>query len=186
MTTAMEPEHTAKPEQLARMRELVDQIEHHNYSYYTLDEPSISDKDYDLLYDELVQLEQSTGIILPDSATSRVGGDILKGFDPHRHLARLWSLDKAQDHEDLLAWNARVCKTIADYNSKNPEAAQLPDPSYVIELKFDGLTLNLTYDEGRLVQASTRGNGVIGEGILAQVKTIMSIPLTIPFIEWTY
>ena len=64
MTTAMEPEHTAKPEQLARMRELVDQIEHHNYSYYTLDEPSISDKEYDLLYDELIQLEQSTGIIL--------------------------------------------------------------------------------------------------------------------------
>ncbi|MFC5650484.1 NAD-dependent DNA ligase LigA [Paenibacillus solisilvae] len=181
MTTAMEPEFTAKPEQLARMRELVDQIEHHNYSYYTLDKPIISDKEYDLLYDELIQLEQLTGIVLPDSATGRVGGDILKGFDPHRHLARLWSLDKAQDHEDLLAWNARVCKSIADYNAKNPESAQLPDPSYVIELKFDGLTLNLTYDEGRLVQASTRGNGVVGEGILAQVKTIKSIPLTIPF-----
>ncbi|BBH23960.1 DNA ligase 2 [Paenibacillus baekrokdamisoli] len=181
MTTAMEPEHTIQPEQLARMHELVNQLEQHNYSYYTLDQPTISDKQYDVLYDELIQLEQLTGYILPDSITQRVGGDILKGFEPHRHRSRLWSLDKAQDQESVLTWNTRVCKAIADYNSKNPELQPLPAPSYVIELKFDGLTLNLTYDEGRLVQASTRGNGVIGEGILAQVKTIKSIPLTIPF-----
>ncbi|AZN38462.1 NAD-dependent DNA ligase LigA [Paenibacillus albus] len=169
--------------QHARMRELVDLIAEHNYNYYTLDKPTISDKQWDELYDELVQLEQETGLILPDSPTQRVGGDILKGFEPHRHLARLWSLDKAQDNEDLLAWNARVIKAIADYNTKNPDVVPLPEPSYVIELKFDGLTLNLTYDGGNLVQASTRGNGVVGEGILAQVKTIRSIPFTIPFTD---
>ncbi|MFB9329837.1 NAD-dependent DNA ligase LigA [Paenibacillus aurantiacus] len=169
--------------QQARMRELAALIEQYNYHYYTLDAPTVSDKEYDALYDELIGLEKLTGVVLPDSPTLRVGGDILKGFEPHRHRARLWSLDKAQDNEDLLAWNARVRKSIADYNAKNPEATPLPEPTYVVELKFDGLTLNLTYDDGRLVQAATRGNGVVGEGILAQVKTIKSIPLTIPFSE---
>ncbi|WP_420832376.1 NAD-dependent DNA ligase LigA [Paenibacillus humicola] len=163
------------------MRELAEQIEHHNYQYYTLDQPTISDKEYDALYDKLVELERQAGYALEDSPTQRVGGDILKGFEPHRHRARLWSLDKAQDREALLAWNARVLKGINDFNSKNPDAVPLPEPSYVIELKFDGLTLNLTYEGGKLVQAATRGSGVVGEGILAQVKTIKSIPLTIPF-----
>src|SRR4051812_20604869 len=113
MTTAMEPGHRAEPAKLARMRELVDLITLHNHNYYTLDQPSTSDKQYDELYDELVQLEQLTGHALPDSPTQRVGGEILKGFEPHRHRARLWSLDKAQDAEDLLAWNARVTKAIA-------------------------------------------------------------------------
>ncbi|SFJ27521.1 DNA ligase (NAD+) [Paenibacillus sp. UNC496MF] len=181
MTIAMEPGQNADPAKLARMRELVDLLALHNHNYYTLDRPTISDKEYDALYDELVQLEQLTGTVDPDSPTQRVGGEILKGFEPHRHLSRLWSLDKAQDAEDLIAWNARVRKAIADYNAKNPEAEPLPEPSYVVELKFDGLTLNLTYDGGKLVQASTRGNGVVGEGILAQVKTIRSIPLVIPY-----
>ncbi|MFC4812840.1 NAD-dependent DNA ligase LigA [Paenibacillus sp. GCM10023250] len=180
MTIAMEPGNNADPAQLARMRELVDQLALHNHNYYTLDRPTISDKEYDALYDELVRLEQLTGMVDPESPTQRVGGEILKGFEPHRHLSRLWSLDKAQDAEDLIAWNARVRKAIADYNAKNPEADPLPEPGYVVELKFDGLTLNLTYDGGKLVQASTRGNGVVGEGILVQVKTIRSIPLAIP------
>ncbi|TYP75779.1 NAD-dependent DNA ligase LigA [Paenibacillus methanolicus] len=179
----MEQGRGAEPAQLARMRELASLIEEHNYNYYTLDTPTVSDKEYDALYDELTGLETLTGVILPESPTLRVGGDILKGFEPHRHRSRLWSLDKAQDNEDLLAWNARVRKAITDYNAKNPDGVALPDPSYVVELKFDGLTLNLTYDDGRLVQAATRGNGVVGEGILAQVKTIKSIPLTIPFSE---
>lgn len=183
MTTAMEPGSNADSAQQLRMRELIDLLAVHNYNYYSLDRPTISDKQYDELYDELVRLEQQSGQAYPDSPTQRVGGDILKGFEPHRHRARLWSLDKAQDAEDLLAWNARVSKAIADYNAKNPDAVPLPDPSYAIELKFDGLTLNLTYDGGHLVQASTRGNGVVGEGILAQVRTIRSIPLSIPFKE---
>nr|WP_269321460.1 NAD-dependent DNA ligase LigA [Paenibacillus sp. UNC217MF] len=168
-----------------RMEQLVAELHRYNHHYYTLDNPVVSDKEYDKLYDELVALEKETGTVLPDSPTQRVGGDLLKGFEPHRHLSRLWSLDKAQDEEDLFAWNQRVLKLIQDYNTKHPNEEPLPDPSYVVELKFDGLTLNLTYTDGLLVQASTRGNGVIGEGILPQVKTIRSVPLSIPFKEGT-
>jgi len=166
---------------LGRMRELTAEINRHNYNYYTMDSPSISDKEWDALYDELKRLEAATGVVLPGSPTQRVGGDLLKGFEPYRHRSRLWSLDKAQDTEDLLAWNQRVRRGIADWNAKNPGEPPLPEPTYVVEMKFDGLTLNLTYEDGHLVQAATRGNGVVGEGILAQVKTIRSVPLTIPF-----
>jgi DNA ligase (NAD+) len=165
---------------IAAMKALIDEISRHNYNYYTLDKPTISDKEWDVLYDKLVALEKETGVVLPSSPSQRVGGETLKGFVPHRHLSRLWSLDKAQNIESLMTWHARVVKLINDYNSKNPDLP-LPNPSYVVELKFDGLTLNLTYKEGRLVQASTRGNGIVGEGILAQVKTIKSIPLEIPY-----
>ena len=167
-----------------RLEELVKELNHYNYHYYTLDNPLISDKEYDVLYDELVALEQEGGIILPDSPTQRVGGEILKGFKPHKHLSPLWSLDKAQNIEQLRSWNGRVQRLVQDYNTKNPENP-LPTPEYAIELKFDGLTLNLTYTDGKLVQASTRGNGVTGEGILAQVKTIKSVPLTIPYSDGT-
>lgn len=164
------------------MEELVAELNRYNYHYYTLDASEVSDKEYDVLYDKLIQLEAQSGIVLPDSPTQRVGGELLKGFTPHRHLAPLWSLDKAQNIEQLRSWNARVLKLVNDYNTKNPDTP-LPDPSYAVELKFDGLTLNLTYRDGVLVQAATRGNGVTGEGILAQVKTIKSVPLTIPFTE---
>ncbi|MCL6457423.1 MAG: NAD-dependent DNA ligase LigA [Gorillibacterium sp.] len=167
---------------LTTMENLIAEISRHNYLYYTLDQPAMSDKEYDLLYDQLTILEEETGIILPSSPTRRVGGELLKGFTEHRHKARLWSLDKAQNHEQLLAWLARVEKLVGQYNNEEPDDP-LPLPSFVVELKFDGLTLNLTYDGGELVQAATRGNGVIGEGILPQVKTIRSIPLTIPYKE---
>ncbi|MFD1179380.1 NAD-dependent DNA ligase LigA [Paenibacillus puldeungensis] len=169
---------------MQKMEQLVEQLNQYNYHYYTLDQPLVSDKEYDLLYDELTALEAQTGVTLPDSPTVRVGGELLQGFKPHRHLASLWSLDKAQNEEQLQSWNNRALKLIADYNAKNP-ANPLPSPTYVLELKFDGLTLNLTYTDGKLVQAATRGNGVVGEGILAQVKTIKSVPLTIPFSEGT-
>lgn len=167
-----------------RMRELVDDLNRHSHRYYTEDNPTISDKEYDVLYDELALLERESGAILPDSPTRRVGGDILKGFEPHRHLSRLWSLDKAQNIEDLTAWATRANRLIADYNSKNP-ADPLPLAEYVLELKFDGLSLNLTYDDGELVQSATRGNGEVGEGILAQARTIRSVPLTIGFADGT-
>lgn len=163
-----------------RMELIIETLNQLNYSYYTLDAPTVSDAEYDKLYDELVQLEQQVGEKLPHSPTQRVGGEILSGFEQHKHLARLWSLDKAQNLEQLYAWETKMKRAIADYNAKNPDKL-LPEPSYVMELKFDGLTLNLTYDEGKLVQASTRGNGAVGEAILAQVKTIRSIPLSIPF-----
>lgn len=167
---------------LQRMEQLIQQLNEHNYSYYTLDAPSITDAEYDKLYDELVALEASLGTVLPNSPTQRVGGEILSGFAQHKHRARLWSLDKAQNLEQLYAWETRLKRAINDYNSKNPDAL-LPEPTYVMELKFDGLTLNLTYENGKLVQAATRGNGLIGEGILPQVRTIKSIPLTIGFTE---
>lgn len=163
-----------------RMELLVDIINQHNNSYYTLDVPTITDAEYDKLYDELVSLELQLGQTLPHSPTQRVGGAMLSGFVQHKHLARLWSLDKAQNLEQLYAWETKMKRAVSDYNARNPDSL-LPEPSYVMELKFDGLTLNLTYDEGKLVQASTRGNGAVGEAILAQVKTIRSIPLSIPY-----
>ncbi|HZG87465.1 NAD-dependent DNA ligase LigA [Paenibacillus sp.] len=163
-----------------QMRQLVDELNRHNYLYYTLDRPEISDAEYDKLYDRLAALEKETGEVLPDSPTLRVGGEVLKGFDPHKHRARLWSLDKAQTKEDLLAWHARVQKLVNEYNAGEPDEP-LPEPSFVLELKFDGLTLNLTYENGELVQAATRGNGTVGEGILPQVRTIRSVPASIPY-----
>ncbi|MEB3102384.1 NAD-dependent DNA ligase LigA [Ferviditalea candida] len=167
-------------EKLDRMKSLIEEINKHNYYYYTLDQPVISDADYDILYDELVALEKETGVLLPESPTQRVGGELLKGFTEHKHLVRLWSLDKAQNLDDLMAWHARVRKLVEEHRARNPEE-ELPPLSYVLELKYDGLTLNLTYEDGLLVQAATRGNGVVGEGILPQVKTIRSIPLQIPY-----
>lgn len=167
-----------------KMEKLIAELNNYNYHYYTLDQPLVSDKEYDALYDQLVALEAETGVTLPDSPTQRVGGEILKGFAPHRHLAPLWSLDKAQNIEQLRTWHDRVVRLVNDYNTKNP-GNPLPSPCYALELKFDGLTLNLTYQDGKLVQASTRGNGTVGEGILSQVKTIKSVPMTIPYTEGT-
>ena len=156
-----------------RMRELVDRLNETAYQYYTLDAPTISDKEWDALYDELVRLEAETGERLPDSPTRRVGGPVLSGFEPHTHLARLWSMGKAQSIEALREWAARAEKLRAE--------AGLAPLKYVVEHKFDGLTVNLTYEGGRLVGAATRGNGVTGEEILQQAMTIRSIPLRIPF-----
>ena len=161
-----------------RMRELVDRLNETAYQYYTLDAPTISDKEWDALYDELTKLEAETGERLPDSPTRRVGGEVLPGFEPHEHLARLWSMGKAQSIEALEDWARRAEKLREDANAAG---ADLPPITYVVEHKFDGLTVNLTYEDGRLVGAATRGNGVVGEEILPQVMTIRSIPLSIPF-----
>ena len=161
-----------------RMKELVAYLNEMAYRYYTLDEPTIADAEYDRLYDELVRLEAETGVRLPDSPTRRVGGAVLPGFEPHTHLARLWSMGKAQSIEALEDWARRAEKLRADANAGG---ANLPPIRYVVEHKFDGLTINLTYEGGRLTQAATRGNGVTGEAILPQAMTIRSIPLSIPF-----
>ena len=158
-----------------RMRELVDRLNATAYEYYTLDAPTISDKEWDQMYDELVALERETGERLPDSPTRRVGGEILKSFEPHTHLSRLWSMGKAQSIDALQEWAQRAEKLREDAN------ADLPPIAYVIEHKFDGLTINLTYENGELVGAATRGNGITGEEILPQVRTIRSVPLKIPF-----
>ena len=156
-----------------RMRELVDRLNETAYQYYTLDAPTISDKEWDALYDELVRLEKETGERLPDSPTRRVGGAVLPGFEPHTHLARLWSMGKAQSIEALRDWATRAEKLRLE--------AGLPALKYVVEHKFDGLTVNLTYEGGHLVGAATRGNGVTGEEILQQALTIRTIPVRIPY-----
>lgn len=162
-----------------KIEELVAMLNGYSYEYYTLDNPSVTDKEYDKLYDELKALESEENYVLPDSPTQRVGGQILDKFEKYTHLARLWSLDKAQSKEELLDWEQRVNKLIREYNESHDD--KLPEPEYILEYKFDGLTINLTYDRGLLVQAASRGNGTIGEAILPQVKTINTIPLSIDY-----
>ena len=156
-----------------RIRELVDKLNEYSKAYYVLDAPKISDKEYDELYDELLRLEEQSGIILPDSPTQRVGGDPLPCFEPHTHIHRLWSLDKVRTREDLIDWGGRV--------ERIAESQHLPKVKYALEYKFDGLTINLTYEGGRLITGATRGNGIVGEDITPQIKTIRTVPLTIPF-----
>lgn len=146
------------------MQELVNLLNDYAHRYYVLDEPIVSDKEYDRLYDELVRMERETGIRLPDSPTRRVGGEPLKGFVSVVHRNRLYSLDKAQTLEELAAFCERA-----------------KAPRYTVEYKFDGLTLNLTYEGGKFIRAATRGNGVKGEDVTEQALTIRSFPLTIPF-----
>ena len=153
-----------------KMQALVKRLNETAYAYYVLDNPVISDMQWDRMYDELKNLETETGIILPDSPTRKVGGEPLKGFEEHRHITRLWSLDKVQSLEELDAWVRRTEKLAGKENLQ-----------YYLEYKFDGLTLNLTYQNGELTQAATRGNGIIGEAILPQAKTIHSVPRHIPY-----
>lgn len=162
-----------------KMEKLVDRLNELAYHYYTLDNPIATDAEYDELYDELLKLEKSTGKILKSSPTQRVGGSILKGFKKHKHINPLYSLGKAQTYEEIADWINRIEKIVEYYNKTNLE--KLPKLEYIMELKFDGLTINLTYKDGYLDMASTRGNGEIGEEIFPQILTISSIPLKIPF-----
>lgn len=157
-------------EQTLKMRELVDRLNRAAHAYYVEDNPLMSDMQYDRLYDELRAMEKESGVVLDDSPSHRVGGEPLKSFEPHTHITRLWSMDKVQSTEALEEWIDRT-----------ERLAGQTDLQYYVEYKFDGLTLNLTYENGRLVQAATRGNGVTGEAILPQAKTVRSVPLTIPY-----
>ena len=159
---------------LQRMRGLIDKLNEASRRYYDQHESDISDDEWDAMYAELRKLEEKTGERMADSPTRRVGGAVMEGFEQHRHIARLWSMDKAQSEEEILAWAQRCEK-------QTTEAGGLPKNSYCVEYKLDGLTVNLTYDGGRLIQAATRGNGEVGEAILPQALTIRTIPLTIPF-----
>ncbi len=166
-------------EKIKRMDELIDIINELNYHYYTLDEPKLSDKEYDALYDELVRLEKETGVVYSYSPTQRVGGATLDKFEKHIHLGKLWSLDKSQNYGGLINWDARVRRLIEEYNETHDD--KLPQPTYIVEYKFDGLTINVTYRDGELVQGATRGNGTVGEAILLQLKTIKTLPLKIDY-----
>ncbi|AUN19170.1 DNA ligase (NAD(+)) LigA [Clostridium botulinum] len=163
---------------LEKMKELVEELNQYAYEYYVLDNPSISDKEYDLKYDELVILEKKTEVTLPYSPTQRVGDKILGEFSKYTHKGRLWSLDKAQNMEQLIEWHNRNLKVIEQYNSMSKD--KLPELRYIVTKKFDGLTVNCTYDEnGILIKSATRGTGIIGEDITAQIKTIKTVPLKI-------
>lgn len=149
------------------MRNLVDRLNKLAHEYYVLDNPTVSDSEYDLLYDELLKMERETGIVLPDSPTRRVGGETLPGFEKHTHLGRLYSLDKCKETEELEAWLEKVSVS----------------SEFTVEYKYDGLTVNLTYDGGYLVRATTRGDGVTGEDVTEQIKTVKSVPLKIKCTE---
>lgn len=160
------------------IEELVEELNKYAYEYYVLGNSSVTDKDYDKKYYELVDLEKETGYKLPYSPTQRVGDVILPEFKKYTHKARLWSLDKAQSLEEIREWHNRNVKFLEEYNKTSEE--ELPPLKYILTKKFDGLTINLSYDEnGVLVTGATRGTGAIGEDVTAQVKTIKSIPLKI-------
>jgi DNA ligase (NAD+) len=164
-------------DKIEKIKELVEKLNRYSYEYYSLDNPSVSDKDYDQMYYELQELEKETAHILPYSPTLRVGDVVLDGFTKYTHKARLWSLDKAQSLQEIKDWHNRNVKFIEEARSRGEN---LPDLKYVVTKKFDGLTINLTYNkEGILEIAATRGTGSVGEEVTAQVKTIKSIPLKI-------
>lgn len=153
-----------------QMKELAAQLNRYSYAYYTKDDPLVSDKEYDRLYGQLEELEAETGLILPQSPTQRVGDRVLPGFQKHSHLGPLWSLDKVRTWEELQEWENRNLRLLADGTGEQPVL------EYVVTMKFDGMTVNLTYDGGSLVHGATRGTGTVGEEILPQLLTIPGIP----------
>ncbi len=154
-----------KEEASAKINELKDMLDHHNYLYYVLDDPEISDEEYDRLLRQLIDLEaQYPEMITPDSPTQRVGGEILAGFEEYSHTIPLLSLDDVFDEMELRDFDRRVRKDAGDVE-------------YVVELKIDGLSCALRYEDGIFIQGATRGNGFVGEDVTANLKTIRSIPL---------
>lgn len=150
------------------MKELVELLNRYAYEYYTKDAPSVSDSEYDQLYRELVELETAhPDEILPESPTHRVGGVVLKGFTKYQHQYPLYSLQDAFSREELEAFDQRVRK-------------EFPSISYVCELKIDGLSISLTYENGVLVTGATRGDGSVGEDITENLKRVRDIPLVLP------
>lgn len=152
---------------MSKMQELVEKLNKYAYEYYVLDNPTVSDAEYDRLYDELKKLESETGERLFDSPTRRVGGEPVSAFKKHEHINRLYSLDKATSKEEIDAFFKRINAT--------------DETEFTVEYKFDGLTVCLTYEDGKFLRATTRGNGVIGEDVTAQVLTVKSYPMTISY-----
>lgn len=157
-----------KDQAITQMKKLIEEIRKHNYNYYVLDNPTISDKEYDVLYDSLVKLEKECGIVLSNSPTNQVGDVVLKGFKKVNHIKKLYSLDKVNTYEDLFDWANNI-------NQKYGEQ------EFSIEYKYDGLRVVLTYENGVLTNAATRGNGEVGEDVTAQILTIDELPKVIPY-----
>lgn len=162
-----------------QMKLLIDELNQASRLYYTTGESPLADAQWDAKYAQLQEMERESGVVLPDSPSVRVGAEPLKGFDEHKHISRLWSMDKVQSKEELQSWFTRCEKLYAQINDGLEEP--LPPLRYSVEYKLDGLTINLTYQHGQLMQAATRGNGEVGEAILPQARTIRSIPLSIPY-----
>ena len=154
-------------DKIDRIKELVDLVNKYNYAYYTLDEPLVSDKQYDDLYYELVDLEKETGVILENSPTQKVGDVVLEKFEKVKHEKKLYSLNKANTFEEVKSW----IDSMSSFGAKK----------FSVEYKFDGLRVIAQYSNGILKQCATRGNGIVGEDITAQVKVIKNVPKTIPF-----
>jgi len=153
-----------------KIEALREKIRHHEHLYYVLDSPQISDGDFDKLMQELQQLEaEHPTLITPDSPTQRVGGKPREGFVKVRHSSPMLSLDNTHNEEELRAWEGRV-----------HELSGRKDVDYVCELKLDGMSLSLGYDEGQLVRGITRGDGTVGEDVTLNVRTVRSVPLSIP------
>ena len=151
----------------ARAQELRAQIDRHNYLYYVLDSPEVADGQYDALMKDLRELEQAhPELVTPDSPTQRVGAEPAEGFEPVEHARPMLSLANAFDEEEFYSWHRRVAALL-----------ERDDFELVCELKYDGLAVALTYEDGRLVQGSTRGNGLVGENVTSNLRTIRSIPL---------
>jgi len=152
-----------------RIKKLRDQIRRHDYLYYVLNQPEISDRQYDRLFAELKELEQAQpGLITPDSPTQRVSGQPLEGFAAVRHTIPMLSMDNTYNADELKAFDERIRKQLGS-----------EDYDYVVELKFDGLAVSLHYENGRLVTAATRGDGEVGDDVTANVRTIRAVPLAL-------
>ena len=151
-----------------RMDELIKILNKASYEYHTLDMPSISDQEYDDYYAELVKLEvEHPNLVRPDSPTMKVGYEVIEGFEKVTHERPMMSLDDIFNEEEIREFDRKVRKVVAN-------------PTYVCELKIDGLSVSLLYENGKLVRGATRGDGTTGENITHNVKTIKSVPLSLP------
>src|ERR1700680_3764428 len=153
-----------------KIEALREKIRHHEYLYYVLDQPEISDAEFDQLMGELKDLEaEHPSLVTPDSPTQRVGGKPREGFVKVRHSTPMLSLDNTYNEEELRAWERRV-----------HELTGRSEVDYVCELKLDGMSLALVYEDGRLVRGVTRGDGTVGEDVTLNVRTVRSVPLSVP------
>ena len=151
-----------------RIDELVKKLNQANYEYYALDNPTITDQEYDSMMDELIKLETNNpNLVRSDSPTLKVGGQVISEFTKVTHETPMMSLADVFNLEEIREFDARVKKVIKK-------------PSYVCELKIDGLSVSLTYSKGKLVRAATRGDGTTGEDITHNVRTIKNVPLSLP------
>src|SRR5437773_5105235 len=159
----------SQPSVEKRIQKLREEINHHNYSYYALNRPEITDREFDKLLQELIDLEKEhPDLITPDSPTQRVGGDVQMELKPVRHAVPMMSIDNTYSEDEVRAFDERVRKALDG-----------EQPSYVLEPKIDGTSISLRYENGRLILAATRGRGNVGDDVTVNARTIKSVPLAL-------